>query len=179
MDGCGVDGLHYTPAMRMMEKGKIVIRAPRLEDGAAIAALVRASGALDVNSTYLYFLLADHFSATCAIAYEGEGPVGFVTAYRLPQDAASLFVWQVTVDPAFRGRKVALSLLLDLSGRDWFRDIKRIQCTIAPGNASSRGLFRKWAEHLSGSMREETYLTASHLGQGHEAEPLVTIDLPS
>ncbi len=156
----------------------IEIREPEKGDGAAITALVEGSGALDVNSMYLYYLLADHFSETCAIAHEGQRPAGFVTAYRLPKQPDTLFVWQVAVDPAFRGRKIGMSLLLALTKRAWASEIRRIQCTIAPSNAASRRLFRKCADALHGQWHEEPYLTEADLGQGHEAEPLITIELP-
>ena len=76
----------------------IHFREPRLEDGGRIHRLIERAGTLDLNSAYLYFLLADHFRSTCAIAEDGENLVGFVTAYRLPDNPDSLFVWQIGVD---------------------------------------------------------------------------------
>jgi L-2,4-diaminobutyric acid acetyltransferase len=155
----------------------IIIRPPSLNDGAAITRLVKESQTLDVNSSYLYFLLSDHFSQTCAIAELDQRPVGFVTAYRLPNDPSVLFVWQVAVDPSMRGQGLALRLLQNLAARDWFEQIQQVQCTISPSNKASNALFAKWANQLGSKAEVSEYLTPAHLGDGHEAEPLVSIPL--
>jgi L-2,4-diaminobutyric acid acetyltransferase len=164
----------------MMGLHDITIRPPCRRDGGKMMELVHASGGLDTNSPYLYFLLADHFSTTCAYAEEGDRPAGFVSAYRLPDDPSCLFVWQVTVSPDFRGRGLGVALLENLSERDWFSDIKRVCCTISPSNAASRRLFAKWAEKLGGgTWQEAPYLLASELGAAHEDEPLLTWEVGS
>lgn len=153
------------------------IRPPCLNDGAAISRLVKESRTLDVNSSYLYFLLAEHFSNTCAVAQVDNELVGFVTAYFLPSDPSVLFVWQIAVAPSVRGKGLALAMLKNLAKRDWFPQIKEIQCTISPSNQASNQLFAKFAEHLSASVEVSPFLTAEHLGQDHEDEPLVRIKL--
>lgn len=155
----------------------ITIRPPCLNDGAAISRLVKESQTLDVNSSYLYFLLSDHFSQTCAIAEVDKRAVGFVTAYRLPQDPKVLFVWQVAVDSAMRGQGLALRLLQSLVTRDWFKQIREVQCTISPSNQASNALFVKWANTLGAELQITDYLTTDHLGDGHEAEPLVSFSI--
>lgn len=163
--------------VRMMTVANdIIIRPPCRRDGGKMLELVHASGALDTNSAYLYYLLADHFSATCAYAEAGETAAGFVSAYRLPEDPACLFVWQVTVSPDFRGRGLGLAMLEDLSARPWFSVIRRVCCTISPSNRASRRLFAKWGARLGATWREEPYLRSSMLGVGHEDEPLVTLE---
>lgn len=155
----------------------IIIRPPCLQDGAAITRLVKQSQTLDVNSSYLYFLLADHFAETCAVAEVDGQLVGFVTAYRLPKDPSVLFVWQVAVDPSMRGQGLALRLLDDLAQRDWFKQIQQVHCTISPSNAASNGLFNKFAARLGSQTQSEDYLTSAHLGADHEAEPLIRIEV--
>jgi len=162
----------------MMTTAKnITIREPRLEDGKHFVALVHAAGTLDVNSSYLYYLLADHFSSTCAYAACDGEPAGFVSAYRLPEDPACLFVWQITVSPTVRGCGLGIKLLDDLASRPWFGEIRRVCCTISPSNEASRGLFAKWGKSLGGSWKETPYLRSQDLGAGHEDEPLLTIEL--
>lgn len=156
----------------------IIIRPPCLEDGAAISRLVKESQSLDVNSSYLYFLLAEHFSKTCAVAECNKNLVGFVTAYRLPEDPSKLFVWQIAVDPVMRGQGLAMRMLKDLVQRDWFKQITQLQCTISPSNKASNGLFAKLAQEFGAMLRVEPYLTEQQLGEGHEDEPLVIIELP-
>lgn len=156
---------------------KLNIRPPSLNDGAAIARLVSQSKTLDVNSTYLYFLLADHFASTCAVAELGDEVVGFVTAYRLPDQPDVLFVWQIAIAANMQGKGLALALLESLTQRNWFADIKAVQCTISPSNEPSNALFAKWARHLGAQLCVEPYLTTQQLGAGHEAELLVVLDM--
>ncbi|HZJ81490.1 MAG TPA: diaminobutyrate acetyltransferase [Guyparkeria sp.] len=155
----------------------IRFREPRLEDGARVHQLVKRAGTLDLNSAYLYFLLADHFRSTCALAENGQDLVGFVTAYRLPDNPDTLFVWQIGVDASARGQGVASGLLETLQGRDWFGDIKRIELTISPDNPASKALFTRWAEKLGRSIRHEPYLSSELLGDDHQPEDLYVIDL--
>jgi L-2,4-diaminobutyric acid acetyltransferase len=157
----------------------VTLRSPSLEDGAAISQLVNQSQTLDVNSSYLYFLLASHFSQTCAVA-ECEGElVGFVTAYRLPQQPNCLFVWQIAVSPLCRGQGLASQLLAFLASRPWFGEIEQVQCTISPHNRASNRLFEKFAATLGAKRRVRPFLSQAHLGEGHDPEPLVCLDLPS
>lgn len=155
----------------------VTLRSPSLEDGAAITQLVKQSQTLDINSSYLYFLLASHFSQTCAVA-ECEGElVGFVTAYRLPQQADCLFVWQIAVSPLCRAQGLASKLLSFLASQPWFASIRQVQCTISPHNRASNRLFEKFAARLGASIKVEPFLTPAHLGDSHDAEPLVCLDL--
>ena len=160
-----------------MAAKNITVRSPRLADGGKFMELVHAAGTLDVNSPYLYCLLADHFSSTCAYAEAGGEPAGFVSAYRLPDDPACLFVWQITVSPDFRGCGVGLKLLEYLAQRPWFCDIERVCCTISPSNQASRRLFAKWGASLGGSWHETPYLRSEDLGAMHEDEPMLTIEI--
>lgn len=158
----------------------VFIRPPCLEDGAAIKSLVKNSGTLDLNSTYLYFLLAGHFAQTCAVAETNNGElVGFVTAYRLPDNPDILFVWQIAVSDKAQGQGLAFRLLQNLSHRDWFSSISQVQCTISPSNQASNGLFAKFADHLNAELVISPFLEKHHLGEEHEEEPLVALLLPS
>lgn len=156
---------------------QITYREPRLEDGGRIHQLIQRAGTLDLNSAYLYFLLADHFRATCAVAESGDDLVGFVTAYRKPEQPDCLFVWQIGVSADARGQGVASHLLQELQSRDWFGSIKRIELTISPDNPASQGLFTRWAEKLGRPIETRPYMSAELLGGGHQPEDLYFIDL--
>lgn len=154
-------------------------RPPSLEDGKSIHQLVLDSGVLDVNSAYLYFLLADHFGETCMVAESDDRLLGFVTAYRLPKDPAVLFVWQIGVSSEARGQGVASGLLEALQNQPFFDQIREIQLTISPSNKASQALFRKWADKLGTPIETRDYLTERHLGDAHEPELLYTMHLKS
>ena len=89
-------------------------RHPDLQDGATMHELACRCGGLDVNSRYAYLLLAHHFRHTCLLGAVGGKTVGFVSGYWIPGSRSELFVWQIGVDPAWRIRGVAGSMLREL-----------------------------------------------------------------
>ncbi|SKC36675.1 diaminobutyrate acetyltransferase [Krasilnikoviella flava] len=166
----------------------LTVRPPTTADGAAMWRLARDSGSLDLNSSYAYLLLADHFAATCRLAFLGDGsagdgaegtPVGFLSAYRLPADPATLFVWQVAVDPRARGRRVAgrlLDAVVDAAADDGGPPVTRLHTTVTTDNTSSRRVFARWAAERGATLRETSGYEAAHFPDGHEAEPLLVIE---
>lgn len=148
----------------------VVIRPPTVEDGGHMWRLARDSGALDLNTSYAYLLFARDFARTCRVAVvEGE-VVGFVLGYRRPAAADTLFVWQVAVDPALRGRRLAARLLDDVTvGARW------LEASITADNTASQRLFARFArEHRAEIVRSELFAT-HHFPDGHDAEGLVRI----
>jgi L-2,4-diaminobutyric acid acetyltransferase len=152
----------------------LVVRAPRTADGAAMWRLARDTGTLDLNSSYAYLLLADHFSATCRVALDGGRPVGFLSAYLLPADPTCLFVWQVAVDERARGRRVAARMLDSVV--DETPGVERIETTVTEDNAASRRLFARFADRRGATLTERVGFEAAHFPDGHEAEPLLVIE---
>ena len=155
----------------------ITYRPPSKADGKSIHQLVRDSKTLDLNSAYLYFLLADHFRDTCVVAERDGRLIGFVSAYRLPARPDTLFVWQIGVDAGARGQGVASAMLRAYEQRPFFRGIRRIELTISPSNKASQALFQRWAERLGTTLDTQPYLTEDDLGASHEPEPLYSMNL--
>jgi L-2,4-diaminobutyric acid acetyltransferase len=152
------------------------IRAPRLEDGAAVWQLVRDSGVLDLNSAYLYLLLCKDFADTCRVAEAHGRLVGFVTAYRPPGRPDVLFVWQIGVDASQRGQGLGGRLLRALIGAETCRGVSAVETTISPSNRASRGLFESLARRLDSRITEEPCFEERQFPEeGHEAEPLLRI----
>lgn len=152
----------------------LVVRAPRTSDGAAMWRLARDTGSLDLNSSYAYLLLADHFSATCRVAFLDDRPVGFLSAYLLPADPSRLFVWQVAVDEQARGRRVAARMLDAVV--DETPGVTSLATTVTEDNAASRRLFARFAARRGATLRETTGYEAGDFPDGHEAEPLLLIE---
>ncbi|WP_178861353.1 diaminobutyrate acetyltransferase [Thiomicrorhabdus cannonii] len=154
----------------------IYFRQPTPADGAAIFELVKACPPLDLNSRYLYFLLADHFAASCMLAEQDGKVVGFVSSYFPPNQADALFIWQVAVHPHAQGQGIAVRLLESLVARQSPGRIKRLLTTISPSNQASQALFKSFAKRHAFDIATCPYLQAEDFGsEGHEAEILYTL----
>jgi len=150
------------------------LRHPELRDGASLWRLARASGSLDENSPYLYHLWRDQFAATSVIAEVAGEPAGFVCAFRSRERQDVLFVWQVAVDDACRGRGLATRMLTRLLRRN--PGVRFVEATVTPSNGASRRLFTALAGHLGCPLELQPYLAAEEFPvQDHEAEELFRI----
>ncbi|OLT50994.1 diaminobutyrate acetyltransferase [Cellulosimicrobium sp. CUA-896] len=159
----------------------MTVRRPTAADGAAMWRVARDSGELDLNSSYAYVLLAEHFAETCRVAVVpdetaagGERVVGFVTGYRLPDDVAHLFVWQIAVDAVVRGRGIAGRMLDALV--DAAPDVTTLKTTVAEENVASRTLFVRWAARRGATIETTPLFTADQFPDAHADEPLLVID---
>lgn len=156
--------------MRNTEQS-VVIRTTGPEDGAAIHGIVRDSGVLDVNSCYAYILLCDQFRDTTLLALIDGSPVGFVTAFRSPREARTIFLWQVGVTAAARGHGVAGRMLDRLVRLPAAADATHLETTISPSNEASRRLFASFARrHLATIEESAGYEGALFPDGGHEPE---------
>src|SRR5699024_4570510 len=95
-------------------EAEITFREPDKHDGAAIAQLVRDTNVLDVNSVYAYLLIGEHFGRTSVYAEIDGQCAGFISAYCPPDKPETVFVWQVGVAEAGRGRGMATRMLLEI-----------------------------------------------------------------
>jgi L-2,4-diaminobutyric acid acetyltransferase len=157
---------------------EIYIRKPRASDGYEIHQLIANSPPLDLNSIYSYYLLSDHFSDSCVVAENQGRVVGFLSAYRIPQRPDTLFVWQVVVNRALRGKRIAWRMLESLLQR-LGAEVRQVEATVNPSNTASRRLFEHLAREQGSRIEEETFLEADAFGPGgqHESEILLRIPL--
>ena len=159
----------------------IRFRHPRLEDGLAVYQLVKNCPPLDLNSSYLYFLQSSHFANTCLLAERDGEIVGFVSGYRRPDDLHNLFIWQVAVSPAARGKGLAKRLVSALLAKQVQSSIAltAVSCTISPSNLASQGVFKSLAKLHGLTLDVSDFLTLEHFaGQEHEAEQEYTLRAP-
>lgn len=152
------------------------LRIPTADDGMAVAALVEATGVLDVNSVYAYVALLAYFSQTSIVAEDEEGRVvGFVTGFRVPDAPDTLFIWQVGVSEAARGQGLAKRMLLGILGRPQVPVFRHLNTTVSPDNAPSRRLFESVARTLGAELVVDRGFTSEQLGGDHPDEPLLRI----
>lgn len=158
-------------------KTRTSLRKPAFEDAAALWQLVRDSGVLDLNSSYLYLLLCRDFAETCVVAERQGRVIGFITAYRPPRRPDVLFVWQVCVCQSARRQGLALQMLHELVDRVGDQSpLHFLEATVAPSNQPSLRMFESLAKRLGVSMTQQAEFTSSHFpGGDHEPEPLIRI----
>ena len=150
-------------------------RTPRQSDARAISALVKACPPLDANSTYAYLLVCTHFANT-SITAEADGQViGFISAYLTPEAPTTLFVWQVAVGSAFRGRGLGQAMLRSILERETCRHVRHLEATFTPSNETSLHMFKGLARSLDVPCEVRPRFTRDDLGGNHEPEHLVRI----
>lgn len=157
----------------------IRIRSPRLEDGGAMWQLAERSERLDVNSAYYYLMFCKPFAPTSVVAEDRAAGrlVGFVTGLFWPDDPRTLFVWQVGVDAAARGRRVASRMLDGLLAAEACREATHLETTVTPSNEPSMALFHSLARRRGAACEESVFFRAEHFPSEavHEPEMLLRI----
>lgn len=154
----------------------VVFDMPAIVDGAEIHRLVGNCKPLDLNSTYAYLLLCEHFADTCVRAEQGGETVGFISAYRPPRRPDVLFVWQVATAPRMRGRGLAKAMLHELLRRDALAECRFMETTVTPSNEPSRRLFHAFGRDLRAPVAERVLFAERDFGDDpHEPEVLIRI----
>lgn len=163
--------------MEVKQASTLKIRNPEVSDAADIWNLVKSCPPLDLNSSYLYLLLCEHFSKTCLVIEDDGKITGFVSAYIPPEKTDTLFVWQIAVDASLRGRGCARKLLRHLLEQEICRNIKLMDLTISPSNEASRALFKSFAEEMDANFTEDVMFHKDDFpeGESHEEEKLCRI----
>ena len=168
------------PIETLKRKDTIHFREPTREDGSDVWELIKACEPLDVNSRYCNLIQCDHFAETCVAAIRADGKlVGWISAYLLPDDPQTLFVWQVAVSPLAQGQGVGKRMLNHLLDREACKDVTRMQTTITPDNEASWALFSSLARSRGARLTDRPhYRRDDHFDGRHETEHMVTIRFP-
>lgn len=110
------------------------------------------------------------------VAGQGADPVGFVSAYRLPAQPDTVFIWQVAVAPEARGQGLALHMLEHLLARPALAGWRWLETTVTPSNAASRRVFETLATRLNARCAERTFFSKEDFQDPHhEPEMLISI----
>ena len=136
---------------------------------------MKAIGTLELNSAYLYLLMATDFGQTCLLAHHEDKPAGMVIGYRPPREPDAAFVWQVGVLPEFRGQGLGIQMLSAWRELPSVQDARWITATVDPDNQSSRALFGALAKRLGVPLEIQPHFTPEHFPVDHPAEPLLRI----
>ena len=138
--------------------------------------LIDSCEALDDNSLYCNFLQCTHFASTCMLAELDGEIVGWVSAYRPPEEPEALFVWQVAVAEAARGRRLARRLIANLLTSESCEGVERLKTTITPDNKSSWRMFEGVADEFDAKITDKVWLCGDeHFSGDHDSEHMLTI----
>lgn len=152
------------------------MRPPTATDGTAVNNLIRLCPPLDTNSTYCNLLQCTHFANTSVIAELETTPVGFISAYVIPDRPDTLFVWQVAICESIRGQGLASKMLAHLLAREHLSQIQYLETTITEENTASWKLFQRFSKTNHCELMTETLFDkAIHFDGQHESELLVKI----
>ncbi|MGV9414397.1 diaminobutyrate acetyltransferase [Nocardia sp. NPDC003693] len=155
-----------------------VLRNPQVDDGGSIWKIAVDSQVLDANSSYAYLMWCRDFAATSIVA-EIDGEIaGFVIGYRRPHDPDVLFVWQVAVDHAHRGRGLGVAMLdrlLDICAAE---NISTLETTISHDNPASIAMFGSLAQRRDSVLVHQPLFDSNDFPDQHEAERLYRITRP-
>jgi L-2,4-diaminobutyric acid acetyltransferase len=151
------------------------LAAPGGDDGREMWRIARDTDVLDVNSPYSYLLWCRDFADSSVVARDAGGVCGFITGYiRLPSPD-TLFVWQVAVDQAHRGRGLAKRMLDHLGDRAGVAGHRYLEATVTPDNIPSSRLFEAFARHRGCAIERRTLFTREQFPRGHQPEVLFRI----
>lgn len=161
---------------RAGEATALTFRHPVSDDGKKIWDLIASCPPLDQNSLYCNLLQCTHFASTCMLAEREGALAGWISAYRPPQEPATLFVWQVAVSENARGLGLGKALIGALLASEGARGVTRIKTTITEDNAASWALFNGAASALKTAIEHRALFERDrHFGGRHDTEFLVTI----
>lgn len=141
--------------------------------------LAGATG-MDVNSPYAYTLWCRDFATTSVVARDTDGRVAaYVTGYVRPDSPDTYFLWQVAVDSAYRGQRLARRMLDFIGDAIAEQGLRYLEATVTPDNAASRALFASFARDRGTEAVWSPLFAEEHFptddGERHEPEDLVRI----
>ncbi|WIO74917.1 diaminobutyrate acetyltransferase [Porticoccaceae bacterium LTM1] len=155
---------------------EVTLRLPTTTDGARVHGLVANCPPLDPNSMYCNLLQCSHFSATSVAAEQNGELVGFISGYILPDTPNTLFIWQVAVGEAGRGKGLATRMLKHILSRPECSQVNHLETTITASNLASWALFRGLAEKLNTRLVELPFFDRdTHFNGEHDSELLARI----
>jgi L-2,4-diaminobutyric acid acetyltransferase len=164
-----LEQLVETPISQQLE---LTLRTPALEDGQSMWRMARDSNVLDLNSSYSYILWCRDFAATSIMADVDGRPAGFITGYLRPDEPGTLMIWQVAVDEAYRGQRIAGTMLDALASRTGAR---RVETTITDDNEASMRLFQGFAARRNTGLDRSPLILDTMFPDGHDTEFLFRI----
>lgn len=121
------------------------IRNCRETDVDKIRKFVKRSKPLDLHTVFTYWTLFKYFGDTCFVLEKEGRIIGFISSLLSSNQPDTLYLWQIGIDPDYRGNRYAEILLKRVVEAARAKDCKGLQVTIAHENRSSYRLFSRFA----------------------------------
>ena len=129
------------------------IRSCHEGDLDAIRKFVDFCRPLDLHTPFTYWVLLHFFGSTCFVMEEEGKLIGFVTAMTGSDREGVCFLWQIGVDPSYRGKHHADRLIERVVEVATAKGCRAVQVTIAPENKESFSLFSRVAAQRGLAMK--------------------------
>ncbi|MFG1796586.1 diaminobutyrate acetyltransferase [Nocardia sp. NPDC049149] len=163
------------PTSRTQSAPTVILRAPRVADGAQMWRIAKNSTVLDTNSSYAYLMWSRDFARTSVVAERNGRIVGYVIGFIRPEAPDTLFVWQVAVHPRQQGRGTGGHLLHTLLNNVAAQGVSKLETTISPDNAASIALFTSVARRRNARITKRPFFAAGVFPDSHAPEDLYLI----
>ncbi len=129
---------------------------------------------------YCNLLQCQHFADTSVVSVQsdstGEEMLGFISGYLIPERKNTLFIWQVAVSEAARGRGLALAMLQHILDRPQCSDVSYLETTITESNRASWALFESLSKKSHTALEKSIMFDRDeHFAGDHETEYLARI----
>lgn len=157
-----------TPVLGKVTPPALSFHHPDASEGAGMWELVKETGVLDLNSSYLYLMMGRYYGQTCLVAKQNGKVRGFVMGFIPPERDDTYFLWQVGVSAAARGQGLATRMIQHLLKQPACKNVRYLETTITPSNEASRKLFKGLARRWDAELKIQTGFDAS-LFPGHAA----------
>ncbi len=117
------------------------IRKASVEDFLKLHDLIGKIEGIVQHPTHFYKIMINNFGNSIIIAEESGELTGFLLGFVSQTDPDEFFIWQLGVDPAFRGRKIAKRIMQATIDSAADHKCKRITATVETTNKASQRLF--------------------------------------
>jgi len=119
------------------------IRKVNVEDAVLLRKLAHECKPLDVHTPYTYWVVCNFFGDGCFILQDNRKAVGYIMTL-LKGDC--LFIWQIGILEAYRGKKHSRALLMAAEQYAREKGLEKMLVSIAPENQNSYHAFHQYCK---------------------------------
>jgi len=129
---------------------------------------------------YCNLLQCTHFAETSVAAVQRDPSakelLGFISGYIIPERKNTLFIWQVAVSEAARGKGLARDMLQHILDRPQCSDVRYLETTITESNQASWALFESLSKKLHTALEKSIMFDRdAHFAGDHATEYLARL----